>query len=55
MLTYHIEEGPQTRVRKILYSGYEHTRMGVIRREVVVKAGCAFARRPSGGIAAAAV
>ncbi len=37
MLTYRIEEGPQTRVRKILYSGYEHTRMGAIRREVVVK------------------
>jgi outer membrane protein insertion porin family len=37
-LTYHIEEGPQTRVRRILYSGYEHTRLGVIRREVQVKA-----------------
>jgi outer membrane protein insertion porin family len=36
-LTYRIEEGPQTTVRKILYSGYEHTREGVIRREVEVK------------------
>src|ERR1700681_4640539 len=36
-LTYHIEEGPQTRVRKVLYSGYEHTRANVLRREVQVK------------------
>src|SRR6202790_3994893 len=36
-LTYHIEEGPQTRVRRILYSGYEHTRANVLRREVQVK------------------
>ena len=36
-LTYRIEEGPQTKVRRILYSGYEHTRLGVIRREVEVK------------------
>jgi outer membrane protein assembly factor BamA len=36
-LTYHIEEGPQIRVRKVLYSGYEHTRLGVIKREVEVK------------------
>jgi outer membrane protein insertion porin family len=36
-LTYHIEEGPQTRVRKVLYSGYTHTRENVIRREVEVK------------------
>jgi outer membrane protein assembly factor BamA len=36
-LTYHIAEGPQTTVRKILYSGYAHTRLGVIRREVEVK------------------
>ena len=28
-LTYHIEEGPQTTVRRILYSGHEHTRQGV--------------------------
>ncbi len=35
-LTYHIDEGPQTTVRRILYSGYEHTREGVIRREVDV-------------------
>jgi outer membrane protein insertion porin family len=36
-LTYHIEEGPQTKVRRILYSGYEHTRANVLRREVQVK------------------
>jgi outer membrane protein insertion porin family len=35
-LTYRIDEGPQTTVRRILYSGYEHTREGVIRREVEV-------------------
>src|ERR1700676_3911256 len=34
---YHIEEGPQTRVRKILLSGYQHTRVGVMRREISVK------------------
>ncbi len=33
-LVYHIDEGPQTRVRGILVSGYRHTRSGVIRREV---------------------
>jgi outer membrane protein assembly factor BamA len=36
-LTYHIEEGPQTRVRRILYSGYEHTHTNVLHREVQVK------------------
>src|SRR5690242_5568670 len=36
-LVYHIEEGPQTRVRSVLISGYEHTRPGVIRREVRIK------------------
>jgi outer membrane protein insertion porin family len=38
-LIYHIQEGPQTRVRRILVSGYEHTRPRVIRREVRVKVG----------------
>ena len=38
-LVYHIQEGPQTRVRRIFLSGYEHTRPGVIRREVRVKVG----------------
>jgi len=38
-LVYHIQEGPQTRVRRIFVSGYEHTRPGVIRREVRVKVG----------------
>ena len=36
-LVYHIQEGPQTRVRTVLISGYEHTRHGVIRREVRIK------------------
>ncbi len=36
-LVYHIEEGPQTRVRRILVAGYEHTRPGLIRREISVK------------------
>ena len=36
-LLYHIEEGPQMRVRRIFISGYDHTRPGVIRREVRVK------------------
>jgi outer membrane protein insertion porin family len=36
-LMYHIEEGPQTRVRRIFVTGYEHTRLGVIRREILVK------------------
>jgi outer membrane protein insertion porin family len=36
-LTYHIDEGPQTTVRRVLYSGQVHTHSGVIRREVEVK------------------
>ncbi len=36
-LTYHIAEGPQTTVRRILYSGQVHTRPKVVRREVQVK------------------
>ena len=36
-LRYHIEEGPQTRVRTIMLTGYEHTRPGVIRREISMK------------------
>ena len=35
-LQYRIQEGPQTRVRRVLVSGYKHTRPGVIRREVKV-------------------
>src|SRR5580658_8076508 len=38
-LVYHITEGPQTRVRRILLSGYQRTRIGVIQREIRVKAG----------------
>lgn len=37
-LVYHITEGPQTRVRNVLLSGYRHTREHVIRREVRVQA-----------------
>ena len=36
-VTYQIEEGPQTRVRRILLTGYDHTRPGVIRREIRVQ------------------
>jgi outer membrane protein insertion porin family len=36
-LVYRIQEGPQTRVRRILLSGYLHTRPGVIRREIRIK------------------
>jgi outer membrane protein assembly factor BamA len=38
-LVYHITEGPQTRVRRILLSGYQRTRIGVIQREIRVEAG----------------
>jgi outer membrane protein insertion porin family len=38
-LTYHITEGRQVRVARVLLSGYEHTRPGVISREVGIKAG----------------
>jgi outer membrane protein insertion porin family len=36
-LVYRIQEGPQTRVRRILIGGYTHTRLGVIHREVHIK------------------
>src|SRR6266705_3362139 len=36
-LVYHIHEGPQTRVRRILIGGYQHTRPGEIHREVHIK------------------
>jgi outer membrane protein insertion porin family len=36
-LVYRIQEGPQTRVRRVLIGGYEHTRWGVIHREVHIK------------------
>jgi outer membrane protein insertion porin family len=36
-LSYHIDEGPQTRVKRILVTGYNHTRPGVIRREIRVQ------------------
>jgi outer membrane protein insertion porin family len=36
-LVFRIQEGPQTRVRRILIGGYRHTRPGVIHREVHIK------------------
>src|SRR5713101_3077266 len=36
-LVYRIQEGPQTRVRRVLIGGYKHTRWGVISREVHIK------------------
>src|SRR3989475_395208 len=36
-LVYRIQEGPQTRARRIFISGYGHTRPGVIRREIHIK------------------
>ena len=38
-LVYHITEGPQTRVRRILLSGYRRTRARVLQREIRVKTG----------------
>lgn len=38
-LTYHITEGRQVLVAKVLLGGYEHTRPGVISRQVGIKAG----------------
>jgi outer membrane protein insertion porin family len=38
-LVYHITEGPQVLVARVLLSGYEHTRPGVISREVGIRAG----------------
>src|SRR5579863_8883039 len=36
-VVYHIDEGPQTRVRRVLVTGYKHTHVGAIRREILVK------------------
>jgi outer membrane protein insertion porin family len=36
-LVYRIQEGPQTRVRRVLIGGYQHTRPGAIHREVHIK------------------
>lgn len=38
-LIYHISEGTQLRVARVLVDGYVHTRPGVIRRQVQLKAG----------------
>jgi outer membrane protein insertion porin family len=38
-LVYHLTEGPQTRVRRILLGGYTRTRTKVIQREIRVKPG----------------
>ncbi len=37
-LTYKIDEGPQIRVNDVLLTGYQHTRPGVISRQVLVQA-----------------
>jgi outer membrane protein insertion porin family len=36
-VVYQIDEGPQTRVKRVFVSGYKHTRLGAIRREILVK------------------
>jgi outer membrane protein insertion porin family len=38
-LMYHITEGPQVLVARVLLSGYEHTRRGIISRQVGIRAG----------------
>jgi outer membrane protein assembly complex protein YaeT len=38
-LSYHVTEGRQVLVARVLLGGYEHTRPGVISREVGIKAG----------------
>jgi len=38
-LRYHITEGPQVLVAKVLLGGYEHTRPGIISRQVGIKPG----------------
>ncbi len=38
-LTYHITEGRQVLVARVLLAGYEHTRPGVISRQVGIRAG----------------
>ena len=38
-LTYHITEGRQVSVARVLIDGYDHTRPGVISREVGIRAG----------------
>jgi outer membrane protein assembly complex protein YaeT len=38
-LKYHITEGPQVLVARVLLGGYEHTRRGIIARQVGIQAG----------------
>jgi outer membrane protein insertion porin family len=38
-LTYHITEGSRIEVAKVLLTGYQYTRPGIIARQVVIKAG----------------
>ncbi len=38
-LVYHITEGARVNVLRVLLTGYEHTRYGIMEREVLVKAG----------------
>src|SRR6185437_3003013 len=35
-LTYHITEGPQVLVARVLINGYDHTRVGIISRQVEI-------------------
>ena len=38
-LTYHITEGPQALVARVLINGYEHTHVGTISREIGIRRG----------------
>lgn len=38
-LTYRIAEGPQSRVERVLVGGLEHTRAGIVEREVLLRPG----------------
>jgi outer membrane protein insertion porin family len=38
-LVYHVTEGPKIDVAKVLLSGYQHTRRGIIARQVEIKPG----------------
>ena len=39
ILVYRIVEGPRTRVAQVLLAGYEHTRAGILRKQVEVQPG----------------
>jgi outer membrane protein insertion porin family len=38
-LTYHVDEGAQLRVARVLVDGYDHTHLGVISREIQIQPG----------------